>query len=121
MLRPVTAHEVVHLLSEPFFVFKQLHINKVYNYNTADIPQPKLPRNFLRCLDIILKGILLLVIAYAFIAAIYINNMQSLSMLDNKISPAWQVNRFSERSFYLPGDSITVKNGCAIIMKRKYF
>ena len=64
---------------------------------------------------------MLLVIAYAFIAAVYINYMQRFGVLNNEICAAGQVNGFSKGSLYLAGNSIAVKNGCAIIVEGKYF
>ena len=41
-------------------------------------------------------------------------------MLNDEISAAGKVYSFTKRCFYLLGNSIAVKNGRAIVMKRKY-
>src|SRR5690606_35004819 len=100
MLCTVGAHELVHLLSQVFLILRQFHINEIYHYNAPNIPQPELSRNLCCGFKVGFKSILLLVVSYTFVPAVYIYYMQGFCMLNDEVSAAWQIHRFSKRGFY---------------------
>ena len=75
----LSARMKLSICSASLFLFsRQLHVNEI-NYNdSTEIPQPELPGNFFSSFQVGFQCILLLVIAYAFIAAVYVNYMQGL-------------------------------------------
>src|SRR5690606_4355190 len=97
MLCTVGAHELVHLLRQFFLILRQFHIDEIYHYNPPHIPQPELSRNLCGCFKFGFKIILLLVVSYTFVPAVYIYYMQGFCMLNEEVSAAWQIHRFSKR------------------------
>ncbi len=99
MLGPVAAHKTFHCLYQFFLVIGQLHVNKVYHDDAANIAQAQLAGYFFGCFQVCFYRVLLLVVAYAFIAAVYINYMQCFCVLNYKVRATVEVYRFTERAF----------------------
>ena len=96
MLGAVDLHAGLHILEQLLPILGQLHIDKVDHDNTAHIAQPQLPCYFFGGIHIYIKGIALLIgRSLRTISAIYIDNMQSLCMLDNDIRSTFKRNGFS--------------------------
>jgi hypothetical protein len=117
MLCPVGQHESFHPLEELLFIFRKLHVNEVNDDDAADIPQPQLPGNFIGCFQVGFQGILFLVVAYAFIAAVYVNYMEGFGVFNNQVGATVEVNCFAKGGFYLFGNPELVENGCPILVK----
>jgi hypothetical protein len=72
---PVRPHKAFHSFYQLPFIIRKFHINKVRHDNTSQIAEPELARNFFRRFQIGFEGILLLVVTYALITAVYVDNM----------------------------------------------
>src|ERR1700722_867662 len=107
-MKPSIASISFRLLSGSFMSIK----------STTKIPQPQLPRNFLGGFHIGFQGVLLLVIAHALIAAVYVDDVQGLRMLNNKIGPAGEIHRLPKRCLYLLCHTELVEDRGAIVVIR---
>ena len=105
MLGPVGIHKLFHPLYQLSFVIGQLHIYEVNNDNTTKISQPQLSCNLFSSFKVCFERILFLVIAYTFITTVDIDDMKGFRMFNDQVCPAFQVDCFSKRRFYLFGNT----------------
>ena len=87
-----------------------MHVDKIDHHNAAHIAQAQLAGNFTRCFFIHLKGVLFLVFFIgSSVTTVYVDNVQCLGMLNNKVGTASQVYCFTKCTFYLFVDTVIFK------------
>src|SRR5690606_14634034 len=82
----------------------------------AQVPQAQLARYFGGGFQVAGQGVLLLVIAGAFIAAVYVYYVQGFRSFYDQVYAAIQVHGFAKRGLYLAGNAVMVKNGRAVMI-----
>src|SRR4051812_45457738 len=118
MLGPVWSHEFFHRLQKLLFVLRHFHIDEIHHDNATDISKTKLTRNFISSFQVRFHRILLLVVAYAFVSAVYVNHVERFSMFYDQVSATIEIYSFSKTAFNLFSNSELVEDWCAILMKR---
>ena len=75
-----------------------------------------MPRYFGSRFEVCFQRILFLVVADAFVAAVYINDVECLRMLDDEVCATGQVYRFAKCCLYLFGNAKLVEYGKPVVV-----
>src|SRR5436190_8878992 len=118
MFCSVRPHEFFHLFHQLSLILGKLHVNKIDNDDTANITQSQLAGNFFSRFKVCFQSILLLVIAYTFVATVYINYMQGLRVFNDQVSTTVKIYSLAKRSLDLFCNPKGIKNRSAILVKR---
>ena len=110
MFCPINLHEVLHGFIELLLVLRELHVDEVDHNDASDVAEPQLPCNLFCSLHIGLKGVFFLVVADTLVAAVDIDHMQCLCMLNDQVGSGRKVDCFSKSTLHLFGDASMVKN-----------
>ena len=110
MFRTVTIHQLTHIVVELLLVAFVVHVDKIDDDNTSDVPQTKLVNQLVRCEHVKLEGVLFLVLEQFLAAGVDINGEQCFGFLDDEVAPMFKADRSAESRFHLTGDVEMVKD-----------
>ena len=96
----------------------RMHINKIYNYNSANIPQSKLSCNLDSRFTIDLHNSFFQIFTAAVTAAVNVNNSHSFCIINYQITAAAQVYPPVRNSIYFLPQSIVRKNIFLLFMQQ---
>jgi len=96
---------------EKILVLTAVHIDKVDDNNASHISKTGLASNLIGSVDVHIIRVVFLLLVFGSDAAVNINYMQCLGMLNDKVCTLTKGNYFAESRFDLPCNLKVVKYG----------
>ncbi len=98
IFRALGLHLLAHDLVNPLLVVGLLHINEVHHDDATHVAQPQLPGDFLGRFGVYAQGRRFLVfLAIRLVAAVDVDDVQRLGMLDDEVASTRQADRPPEQ------------------------
>ena len=110
MLGAVAGHELLHLHEQFIAVLRRIHIDEVDDHDSSHIAKPHLTGYFLSSEKVDFQGVLLLVNLGVADAAVDVDDVQGLCVLDDQIGAFLHRNDLAERTLDLAGNVEMVEN-----------